>query len=79
MFVNWFFLGRGRWSSVGGGVREGGVDVAGDVTLEATDDLALGAAFGEAAGDVFAGALVGAHAADADHVDGAVAWRLQRG
>src|SRR4029453_1460222 len=44
----------------GGGLRswEGGVDLSGDVALEAADDLAFAEAFGGASLDVGAGGLV---------------------
>src|SRR5215210_3681012 len=51
---------------------EGAVDLAGDVALEAADDLGLGLAFGGAALGVGAGAFAAAQAADGDHVQGAV-------
>jgi hypothetical protein len=44
------------------------VDLAGDVALAAADDLELGVALGDAAGDVVLGALVDAHAGDHDQV-----------
>ena len=47
-------------------VDEVRVDLAGDVALEDAHDLAGGASFGEAAGDVFAGAFVAAHAGEHD-------------
>ena len=48
------------------------VDLAGDVALEAADDLAFGQALGGAAFDVGAGGLVVAHPDDGDDVEGAV-------
>src|SRR3954453_15649876 len=51
---------------------EGVVDLAGDVALEAADDLGLGLALGGAALRVGAGGLAMAQAADGDHVQGAV-------
>jgi hypothetical protein len=48
------------------------VELAGDVALEAADDLGLGLAFGGAALDVGAGALAVAQPTDGDHVQGAV-------
>src|SRR5512132_4394012 len=44
------------------------VDLAGHIALEAADDLGLGVALGDAAGDVVLGALVDAHAGDHDQV-----------
>ena len=46
--------------------REVGVELAGDVALQAAHDLAGGASFGEATRDVFAGAFVVAHAGEHD-------------
>src|SRR4029450_6454274 len=56
----------------GGGLRswEGGVDLSGDVALEAADDLAFAEAFGGASLDVGAGGLVVADADDGDDVEG---------
>ena len=42
------------------------VDLAGDVALQASEGLLLGAAFLDAAGDVVTGALVADHARDQD-------------
>src|SRR3954453_9520078 len=60
--------------------RESSIDLAGEVALEAADDLALGQALGGAAGgggggaggDVVDGRLVPAHANDAGAVEGGV-------
>lgn len=66
-------LSSGRWE--GGGRRclagQGRDDLAGDVALEATDDLAFAEAFGGAALDVGAGGCVVAHADDGDDIEGA--------
>jgi hypothetical protein len=59
-----------RRCSAGG--REVVVDLAGDVALEASDDLSLAEAFGCAAVDVVAGGLMAAHLDDGDDVEGAV-------
>src|ERR1700691_2518336 len=48
------------------------VDLAGDISFEAADDLFLGQALGGAALDVGTGGGVVAHAGDDDHVEGAV-------
>ena len=50
------------------------VDLTGDVSLEAADDL-LGLALLGASFDVGPGALVTAHAAHSDHVEGSVGSR----
>src|SRR3954471_21042008 len=60
-----------------GGLRqqvgdEGVVELAGDVALEAADDLGLGLAFGGAPRGVSAGAFAVAQATDGDHVQRAV-------
>ena len=55
----------GAWAQVG-------VDLTGDVTLEAADDLFLGQALFAAPGDVGAGGRVGAHPGDHDPVQGVV-------
>src|SRR4051812_49963607 len=52
--------------------RESSIDLAGEVALEAADDLALGQALGGAAGDVVDGRLVPAHANDDGAVEGGV-------
>src|SRR5688572_7983039 len=67
----------GSWESVVRGkvgevCRERAVDLAGDVALEAADDLGLGLALGGAALCVCSGALAVAQAADGDHVQRAV-------
>ena len=59
-----------RESSCGRG--QVGVDLPGDVALEAADDLAFAEAFGGASFDVVAGGLVVAHPDDGDDVEGAV-------
>lgn len=51
---------------------EGGVDLAGDVTLQTADDLALGLAFAGAALGVDASALAVAQANDRNQVQGSV-------
>src|SRR4029450_11739320 len=58
----------------GGGLRswEGGVDLSGDVAVEAADDLAFAEAFGGASLDVGAGGLVVADADDGDDIESAV-------
>ena len=62
-----------RWLvEVGEVGLEGGVDLAGDVALEAAEDLALGLAFGRAALRVGACALAVAQTADSDQVQGPV-------
>src|SRR5258708_11013167 len=48
------------------------VELAGDVALEAADDLFLGQAFGGASLHVVTGATAGCHAGQGDHVEGAV-------
>jgi hypothetical protein len=63
--------GEGVWFGEGWS-GEVGVDLAGDVALEAADDLAFAEAFGGAAGDVVAGGLVVSHPDDGDDVEGAV-------
>src|SRR5918993_5539911 len=52
--------------------REVVEDFAGDVSLQAADDLALAQAFGRASLDVVAGGLVMSHPDDGDDVEGAV-------
>ncbi len=47
-------------------------ELAGDVALQAADDLAVGLAFGSSSFDVGAGGGVGAESGDHDDVDGAV-------
>src|SRR5712692_5356306 len=53
-------------------LRERGVDLAGDVALQAADDLALGLALAGAPRDVLSGRLVPAHADEDDAVEGGV-------
>ena len=65
------FEGRG-WRTKPGGVRQVLVDLAGDVALEAADDLAFGSAFCCSAFDVVAGGLMVAHPDDRDDVERAV-------
>ena len=48
------------------------VDLSGDVSLEAADDLAFAEAFFGAAFDVGAGGFMASHADDGDDVEGAV-------
>jgi len=62
---------RGLWLvvEVGEVGLEGVVDLAGDVALEAAEDLSLGLAFGRASLRVGAGALAVAQAADGDEVE----------
>ena len=48
------------------------VDLASDVSLEAADGLAAGFAFGDAAGEVVAGACVPAQPGQGDAVEGGV-------
>jgi hypothetical protein len=55
-------------SSCHGGC-EGAVELAGDVALEASADLADGLAFGGPAGDVVAGPVAAAHAGEGNVVD----------
>jgi len=52
--------------ALGSGGEEVVVDLAGDVTLQASDDLCLGLAFFEASFDVDLGGLVGAEAGEDD-------------
>src|SRR5665647_759958 len=60
--------GRGRGGSLQD-VADQWVELAGEVALEAADDLHLGSAFGGAAGHVVAGGGVVAHAHDHDVVE----------
>src|SRR5438093_10283015 len=66
---SWCWLRCRELGEVG---AEGLVGLAGDVALEAADDLAAVEAFGSAAVGVGAGAGVVAEAADGDHVERAV-------
>src|SRR3989337_1142086 len=59
-------------SSGGWGVGEVVVDVAGEGSFGAADDLFFGSALGEAAGHVVAGGLVVLEADDDDAVEGGV-------
>src|ERR1019366_9731490 len=62
-------LSRRLWCGVVGEVgAKGVVDLAGDVALEAAEDLALGLAFGGPSLRVGAGALAVAQSADGDQV-----------
>jgi hypothetical protein len=54
------------------GAGQVGVDLAGDVALEAADDLTFAQSFGGASFDVVAGGLVVAHPDDGDDVQRAV-------
>ncbi len=58
--------GRPRELVLAAGCAEGGVDLAGDVPLEAADDLFLRQAFLAAPFDVGAGRRVGAHPGEAE-------------
>src|SRR5450755_84901 len=64
--------GRPRECASARGGAKAGVGLAGDVTLEAADDLRLGLTFGCAAFDVGAGGRVGAHAGEDDAPQGVV-------
>jgi hypothetical protein len=72
---------RWLWLEIAEVSLEGVVDLAGDVSLEAAHDLALGFAFTRATLGVSAGALAVAQAADGDQVQRsvglAVAARVQ--
>src|SRR6516165_10336869 len=68
----------GAWASAGAWAQVG-VDLAGDVTLEAADDLFLGEAFLAAPVDVGAGGRVGAHPGDDDPVRGVVGLPVAAG
>src|SRR5580693_10485147 len=69
---------REGWASVSCGAQAG-VDLAGDVTLEAADDLFLGQAFFGAAFDVGAGGGMGAHPGDRDPPQGVVGLAVAAG
>ena len=58
--------------ALAGGRAEVGVDLPGDVTLQAADDLGLGFPFFGAPFDVGAGGRVGAHPGDYDPPQGVV-------
>ena len=61
------FEGQTRHSDLGRSASgEVAVDLAGDVALEDTHDLGLGEPLAAAAGDVGAGARLGAHAGEHD-------------
>src|SRR5262245_64026888 len=68
----------GAWGSAGAWAQVG-VDLAGDVTLEAADDLLLGQALFAAPVDVGAGGRVGAHPGDDDPVEGVVGLPVATG
>src|SRR5215471_13695830 len=74
-------MGPGRPRSLGsaGAWAQVGVDLAGDVPLEAADDLLLGQAFFAAPVDVGAGGRVGAHPGDDDPVEGVVSLPVAAG
>jgi len=55
------------------------MDLAGNLALEAAQDLFLGSALGGASGDVFLGGLVAVHADQGDPPQGAIAPRRRRG
>ena len=63
------WMSSGCWGEVGG---DGGEDFAGDVALEAADDLGFGASLFGASFDVGAGVFVVAEPADHDAVEGRV-------
>ena len=69
---------RGLWASAGGRAQVG-VDLAGDVTLQAADDLGLGLSFFGAALDVGAGGRVRAHAGEHDPPQGVVGLPVAAG
>ena len=59
--------------------EQGVVELAGDVALEAADDLGLGLAFGGASFGVGAGLLAAAQAADGDHVQRSIGVAVAAG
>jgi hypothetical protein len=63
---------RWRFGRAGQVADDGVVDLAGDVALEAADDLFFGLAFGGAPGHVVLGALVPREAVQHDEIQGAV-------
>jgi hypothetical protein len=69
---------RGFWASAGGRA-EVAVDLAGDVTLQAADDLRLGLSFGRAALGVGAGGRVRAHRVNTIRHRAWLAWRSPPG
>ena len=71
--------GRPRVLVLAGRRAQVRVDLAGDVTLEAADDLFLGQAFFGAPFDVGAGGWVGAHPGDHDPVQGVVGLAVTAG
>src|SRR5262245_31776663 len=74
----WGQAAPGAWGSAGAWAQVG-VDLAGDVPLEAADDLLLGQAFFGAPVDVGAGGRVGAHPGDDDPVEGVVGLAVAAG
>jgi len=62
--------GRPRECALSGGSAQVGIDLAGDVALQAADDFLLGLSFGCAAFDVGAGGRVRAHAGEHDPPQG---------
>src|SRR6516165_8153569 len=74
----WGQAAPGAWASAGAWAQVG-VDLAGDVTLEAADDLFLSQALFAAPGDVGAGGRVGAHPGDDDPVQGVVGLAVTAG
>src|SRR5260221_10663267 len=73
--------GSGRPRSQGSvsGGAQAGIDLAGDVALEAADDLGLGQALGGAPLDVGAGRGVGAHPGDDDPPQGVIGLAIAAG
>src|ERR1700722_8124451 len=69
--AGWLGGGFGRFRP-----RQASVDFAGDVALEAADDLAFGESFRGPPVDVVEVGLVPAHPDDGDHVEGAVGGRV---
>src|SRR6266536_3394862 len=65
--------------ALAGGRAEVGVDLAGDVTLQAADDLGLGFPFSRAPLDVGAGGRVGAHPGEHDPPQGVVGLAVATG
>ena len=73
--------GSGRPRSQGSvsGGAQAGIDLAGDIALEAADDLGLGQALGGAPLDVRAGRGVGAHPGDDDPPQGVIGLAVAAG
>ena len=71
--------GCGRGGEVGEVGAEGGVDLAGDVALEAAYDFALALSFAGAACGVGLGTLAVAQSADSDEVQRAVGLAVSTG